>query len=215
MTRCRILELCERYKTDIGIYDPKSKRKLPRSVKQKEKCVCIHNNHYCVIWNKNIRDSLLKGLKEIDRIFKYNKNKIHECNIKQRIRYRFPKHETVDQLENVLVIDLETYNDQELAYAAGLFDVSRLRDSWDRDLTVQETEAERENVTDGSNANPVMKMLRYLSENYEGDDKTYIDKDGDEIVSSYSFLFVAHYSSGFDSWVVLNSLVKEITEPKL
>ena len=40
-------------------------------------------------------------------------------------------------------------------------------------------------------------------------------KDGDKIVSSYRLLLVAHNSSGFDSWVVLNSSVKEITELKI
>ena len=76
---------------------------------------------------------------------------------------------------------------------------------------------EKENVTvfDGSNGNPVMSMLKYISENYEGDERTYIDKDGDEVVSSYILLLVAQNSSGFDSWVVLNSLVKETTEMKI
>ena len=60
-----------------------------------------------------------------------------------------------------------------------------------------------------------MDMLKYISENYEGDERTYIDEDGVEIVSSYRLLLVAHTSSGFDSWVVLNSLVKEITELKI
>ena len=58
-------------------------------------------------------------------------------------------------------------------------------------------------------------MLKYISKNYEGDERTSIDKDGDEIVSSYRLLLVAHNSSGFDSWVVLNSLVKEITDLKI
>ena len=35
------------------------------------------------------------------------------------------------------------------------------------------------------NANPVMKMLKYISGNYEGDERTYINKSGEEIVSSY------------------------------
>ena len=41
--------------------------------------------------------------------------------------------------------------------------------------------AEKDNVIvfDGSNENPVMHMLKNISENYEGDEKTY--KDGDEI----------------------------------
>ena len=60
-----------------------------------------------------------------------------------------------------------------------------------------------------------MNMLKYISEIYEGDERTYIDKHGDEIVSFYRLLLVAHNSSGFDSWVVLNSLVKEITELKI
>ena len=93
MSRCRIPEFCGRYKIDIGIYDLNSGRILPRTVKQRDKCVYIHKNHYCVIWKKNRRDSLLNGVKEVDENFKYVKNRINENNLKQRIRYRFPKHE--------------------------------------------------------------------------------------------------------------------------
>ena len=115
----------------------------------------------------------------------------------------------------MFLFHLEIYNDQEFAksYAAGLYDVNRLRNRWDRDLTSDETVTEKHNVVvfDASNGNCVMDMPKYISENYEGDERTYIDKDGDEIVSSYRLLFVAHNSSGFDSWVVLNSFVKKMT----
>ena len=219
MTRCRIPEFCERYKIDIGIYDLNSKRILPRTVKQKNICVYIHKNHYCVIWKKNRKDSLLNGVEEIENSFRYVKNKINENNLKQRIRYRFPKHETIDQLENVFVFDLETHNDNEFAetYASGLYDVNRLRDRWHRDLTSEELIIERKNVTvfDASNGNCVMNMLKYISKNYYRDERTNVDKDGDEIVSSYRLLLVAHNSSGFDSWVVLNSLIKEKTDIKI
>ena len=219
MARCRIPEFCKRYKIDIGIYDLNSKRILPWTVKQKNICVYIHRNHYCVIWKKNRRDSLLNGVDEIDKNFKYVKNIINENNLNQRIRYRFPKHETIDQLENVFVFDLETHNNQEFAeaYAAGLYDVNRLRDRWHRDLTTDELIIERENVTvfDASNGNCIMNMLKYISENYDGDERTYIDKDGDEIIRSYRLLLVAHNGSGFDSWVVLNSLIKDITDLKI
>ena len=60
-----------------------------------------------------------------------------------------------------------------------------------------------------------MNMLKYISENYDGDERTYFDKDGDEIDSSYRLLLVSHNSNGFDSWVVLNSSVKEMTELKI
>ena len=52
MTRGRIPEFCEGYKRDNGIFDLKSKRILPRSVKQKDKCLYIHKNQHCVIWKK-------------------------------------------------------------------------------------------------------------------------------------------------------------------
>ena len=219
MSRCRIPEFCKRYKIDIGIYDLNSKRILPWTVKQKNICVHIHRNHYCVIWKKNRKDSLLNGVQEIENNFKYVKNIINENNLKQRILYRFPKHEPINQLENVFVFDLETHNDQEFAetYAAGLYDMNRLRDCWYRDLNSDELIIERKNVTvfDASNGNCIMNMLKYISENYDGDERTYIDKDGDEIISSYRLLLVAHNSSGFDSWVVLNSSVKEITDLKI
>ena len=164
MPQCRIPEFCNRYKIDIGIYNLKSKRIHPQTVKQKNICVHIHKNHYCVIWKKNRKDSLLNGVEEIEKNFKYVKNRINENNLKQRIRYRLPKHETIDQLENVFVFDLETHSDQEFAdaYAAGLYDVNRLRDNWDRDLTPDELVIERKHVTvfDASNGNCVMDMLK-------------------------------------------------------
>ena len=60
----------------------------------------------------------------------------------------------------MFVFDLETYNDQEFAeaYAVGLYDVNRLRDRWDRDLTPDEIVTEKDNfiVFDESYTNPVM-----------------------------------------------------------
>ena len=117
---------------------------------------------------ENRKDSLFNGVDEIDKRFKYVKNKINEIKLKQRIHYRFPKHETIDQLENVFVVDLGTYNGQEFAeaYAAGLYNVNHLRDRWNRDLTPCEIMLEKENVIvfDGSNGNPVMNMLQFTSE---------------------------------------------------
>ena len=131
-------------------------------------------------------------MKEKERNFKYVKNKINENHLKQRICYRFPEHETIDQLDKVFVFDLETYKDQEFAEsdATRLNNVNRLRAMWDRDLTPDEIVIEKENVSDfdGSNGNPVMNKLKYLSENHEADERTFDDKDGDDIVSSYRLL---------------------------
>ena len=133
---------------------------------------------------------------------------MNKDNSGQRIRYRFPKHETIDQLDNVFVFDLETYNVNESAeaHAAGLYDVNHLQDMSGRDLTPDEIVTEKDNVIafDGSNGNPVMNMLKYISNNYKGDERTNIDRDGKEIVSSYRLLLVAQNASGINIWVVLN-----------
>ena len=51
---------------------------------------------------------------------------MYEDNLVQRIRYRFLNHETIDQLENVFMFDLETLNDQDIAeaYASDFYKVN-------------------------------------------------------------------------------------------
>ena len=98
-----------------------------------------------VVFGKRRRDSLVNGVQEIEKKFKYGKNNINEKIIVQRIRYRFPQDKTRDQLDNVFVFDLETHKNQESAeaYAAGLYDATRLRDSWDREVTSDEKVIEK------------------------------------------------------------------------
>ena len=118
----------------------------------------------------------------------------------------------------VLLLDLKTYDDQEFAeaYAAASYDVNRLRDSFDRDLPPEEIEIERKYVLvfDKSCGNLVMNMLKYISEKCEGDERTYIEKECDEIASAYRSLLLANNASGFDMWVVLKLLDKEIKNLK-
>ena len=83
-----------------------------------------------MLFGKKRKDALLIGVDEIDKTFRYVRKKKNENKMKQRIRHRFAKHETVYQLKNVFVFDLETNYDQNFAgaYAAGFYDVNRLRD---------------------------------------------------------------------------------------
>ena len=101
----------------------------------------------------------------------------------------------------MFVFDLETFNVQEFAeaYAAGLYDVNRLQDRWDTDSTPDEIVTEEDTfiVFEGCYAKPVVTMLKYISEIYEGDEMTYFDKDWDETVSSYSLFLIAHIASEF------------------
>ena len=46
---CRVPEICDRYKIGMVIYNLGSKKILPRSVKQRDKCVYTHKDQYSVI----------------------------------------------------------------------------------------------------------------------------------------------------------------------
>ena len=203
MTRCRVTDFCERFKIDIGIFDVKIERLLPRTVNQKIYNFYMPKNLYCVHWKKNGKDLLVNGVRGMEDNFKYVKFEMNEDKLNQRIRNIFPKHGTVNHLENVFVIDLETKNEQELAkaYAAGFFDVYLSQDRWDRDLIPEKIQSQRVSVNDFhiSCGNPVMKMPKYFPENYEGDERTYIHNEGDGIFSWYMSLLLAHNASGFDS----------------
>ena len=59
-----------------------------------------------------------------------------------------------------------------------------------------------------------MEMIKNNSKNNESDERTYADKEGDEIFSSYRLSLLAYNSSGFDSWVVLKRLDQEIKDLK-
>ena len=82
MTLCRIPEFYERYKINIGIFDLKSRRILPKTVELGHICVHTLKNYYCVFWKKNRIDSLLNGVEETSKSFKYVKNKISESSLK-------------------------------------------------------------------------------------------------------------------------------------
>ena len=58
---------------------------------------------------------MLNGVKEVETNFKNVENNINDVKLGKRFRYWFLELETIVQLENVFVFDLETYNDQEFA----------------------------------------------------------------------------------------------------
>ena len=73
MTRCRIPAFRKRYKIDIGIYDVKTKEFFLGQLNREAFVYSFIKNHYCVIWMKNRRDGLLKGVDELDKNFEYDK----------------------------------------------------------------------------------------------------------------------------------------------
>ena len=71
MTLARVQPFCKKYGLDIGVHNLNIKRVLPWTVKEKNICLYLYKNHFCVIWNTNRRTSLLDGVKELENNFRY------------------------------------------------------------------------------------------------------------------------------------------------
>ena len=120
----------------------------------------------------------------------------------------------------VFAFDLETCNVKNQlyceTYAAGVYHLNRLYECFNGDLTEKELQIERENVRvfDCENNNPILDMINYVINNYEGKPKIITDKHGKKIISSNKYQFVGHNASGFDNYILLNSLPESYTSIK-
>ena len=135
--------------------------------------------------------------------------------------YKFPISSEKKCMFAVFVFDLETYNVENQLYCepygAGVYRLYHLYECFNGDLTEKEIQIERENVhvLDRENNNPVLDMLNSVINNYEEKPKLITNKHGKKIISSYIYHFVGHNASGFDNYIVLNSLPKSYTSIKL
>ena len=65
--------------------------------------------------------------------------------------------------------------------------MNHLRGRWDQDLSRGEIETEKEHDfgIDKTCRNLVMNMLKITLEFYDGGERAYVDKEGDELVNTY------------------------------
>ena len=115
-------------------------------------------------------------------------------------------------LYNVFAFDLETcnfeYSEYCESYAAGVYHLNNLYWCFNGNLDKEELAIERSKVQifDRENCNPVLQMIDYVINNYKGKPKYVIVKNRARILSSYKYQMVGHKTSGFDNYIVLNSL---------
>ena len=58
-------------------------------------------------------------------------------------------------------------------------------------------------------------MIKFFVNNYEGEPKIITNKHGKKIISTYKYQFVGQNASGFDNYIVLNSLPKSSATVKI
>ena len=133
MTLARIQPFVKKNGIEIEYFN--GKEVLPRSVKERKKCLYLHNNHFCCIWG----DSLKKAVEELQVNFKLVNNFVNCYFVNKYVEYNFKPNTIESQLNNVCVYDIETYNkDRAVPYAIGFYPVSQLASKWNRDLTQDE-----------------------------------------------------------------------------
>ena len=68
MTLARTQPFAKKYGIEIGYFN--GKEVMPRSVKERKKCLYLHNKHFCCIWG----DSLKRAVDELQTNFKLVSN---------------------------------------------------------------------------------------------------------------------------------------------
>ena len=211
ITSEKIQPFCRKYNINLGSSNQKQQPILPKTVNERRICLLIHNNLFCVIW-KNNQSTFPDAKEEKENIFKYEETQIDDNILQQVIEYKFPISYEMNCLNNVFAFDLETcnveYSEYCEQYAAGVYHLNNLYWCFNGNLDKEELAIERSkvHVFDRENGDPVLKLIDYVINIYKGKPKYVINKYGKQVLSSYKYQMVGHNASGFDNYIVLNSL---------
>ena len=84
-------------------------------------------------------------------------------------------------------------------------------------MTGKQLKINQENVHvfDRGNNNPVLDTIDFVINIYKGKPKIITNKQVKKLISSYKYQGVGHNASGFDNYIVLNSLPKSYTRIKI
>ena len=213
MTSAKIQPFCRKYNSNLGVYNKKQRSILPKTITERRICLLIHNNQFCVIRKKN-QSSLPDAIEEMENNFKYEETQINDDILQQFIEYMLPISYEMNCLYNVFAFDLETCNEEYSEYCepygAVVYHLKTLYSCFTGSLNEEELAIERSkvHVFDRENGNPVLKVIDYVITKYKGKPKDINNKHGNRIPSSYKYQMVGHNASGFDNYIVLNSLPK-------
>ena len=83
MTLARIQPFVKKYEIDLGYFN--GKEVWPRTVKERKRCLYLHNNQFCCIWG----ESLKKAVEELEANFELVINSVNSNNINKHIEYNF------------------------------------------------------------------------------------------------------------------------------
>ena len=175
-------------------------RVFSRSVTKRDSALFLYNNQFCLIW-KSVGVSFNQAIKELKDNFEIVDNYIPDENVNSHFKYEFIPKKIESHLTNFIVCDLETHiTDRTRPYVFCFYRLSKLAGRYDRDLTPNELEKRRKDISAFDGDNCVSKTLDF-SLKIEVEERKVENK-----VVEYNLQLHAHNASGFDSWIVLNNL---------
>ena len=81
-----------------------------RTFRQKNNCLYLHKNHFCVLWKLNRRTNFLDAVAEIENNLGYEETQINDNKLKQVVEYNFPISYEMNCLLGAFDFNLKTCN---------------------------------------------------------------------------------------------------------
>ena len=198
MTKSRIQPFRRENKITLGYYDGNGV--YPRSVTNRNSALYLYNYHFCLIW-KSQGVSFSQAIQELKANFKKVDNYITEENVNAYFKYEFTPKKIESHLTNFIVYDLETHNtNRARPYNMTFYRLSKIAGRYSRDPTKEELQKSIDDSIAFSGENCINNALDYLLK-LKGEER----KVNNKIVENNLQLH-AHNGSGFDTWIILNSL---------
>ena len=199
MTKARIQPFCRANNINLGFYS--EDRVFPRSVTNRDSALYLYNIHFCLIW-KSHGVSFNQAITELKKNFKYVDYFITEENVNSHFEYIHKPKKIDSHLSSFVVYDLETHNtDRARPYVFCFYRLSKLAGKYNRDLTSEERKKCKKDTIAFDGDDCVEKALDFCLKIKR---EEYRDKKGK--FSESNLQLHAHNGSGFDTWIVLNSL---------
>ena len=197
MTMARIQPFCRANNINLGYYN--IDRVFPTSVTNRDSALFLFNNHFCVIW-KTENVSFKQAIRELEENFKIVDNYITEENVNSHFKYEFIPKKIDSHLTNFIVYDLETHNtDRARPYNMTFYRLSKIAGRYERDPTQEELQKS------------IKDTIAFAGDNCFGNALDFCLKLKEERkvknkIVEYNLQIHAHNGSGFDTWIILNSL---------
>ena len=160
----------------------------------------LFNNYFCVIW-KSESVSFKQAIKELKDNFEIVDNYITEENVTSHFKYKFTPKKIEAQLTNFIVYDLETHNTiRARPYNMTFYRLSKIAGRYERDPTQEELQKSIKDTIAFAGDNCTNNALDFCLK-LKGEERKVKTK-----IVEYNLKMHAHNGSGFDTWIVLNTL---------